>query len=99
MGKSILVIDTPDCCMECPMRFLSGRLRCGKLKYRRLYSCRYAPSDAEDFYLKDPLGHEKPNWCPLREVPQKMAEENRWFSKDYAQGWNTCIDEILKEGD
>lgn len=38
----------------------------------------------------------KPDWCPLRDLPEKMPEENRWFSEDYEKGRNDCIDEILK---
>lgn len=73
MSKSILVIDTPECCMECPMCFQSGEISIGKFEYRRLYSCRYAPGDVEDFYLPDIL-HNKPDWCPLREIPQKRLK-------------------------
>ena len=36
-----------------------------------------------------------PKACPLKRMPQKLAEEDRWFSKDYAIGFNSCIDEIL----
>lgn len=38
----------------------------------------------------------KPDWCPLIALPKKIAEENRWFSGDYAKGRNDCIDELLK---
>lgn len=37
-----------------------------------------------------------PKDCPLKEVPAKMPEESRWYSEEYADGWNACIDEILK---
>lgn len=95
MSKSMLVIDTPKCCMECPMCFQSDEIPIGKFEYRKLYSCRCAPSDIEDFYLLDIL-HSKPDWCPLRDLPEKIAEENRWLSKEYAKGYNACIGEILK---
>ncbi len=39
----------------------------------------------------------KPDWCPLRDLPKKMVEETRWFDKEYAVGYNSCIDEILKQ--
>ena len=76
MRKSILVIDTPNCCGECEM---SGTGVCRKWNMKDLKT-----------FPKD---------CPLKEVPAKMTEENRWFSKEYAQGYNACIDEILKERD
>lgn len=49
--------------------------------------------------LSDDIESFKPDWCQLKEVSQKLAEENRWFSKDYAVDYNACIDEILKECD
>ena len=73
MSKSILVMDTPNCCGECEM---SGTGACRK----------WNTKDLKTF----------PKDCPLKMVPQKLAEEDRWFSKDYAIGFNACIDEILK---
>lgn len=35
----------------------------------------------------------KPDWCPLREVPQKYVG---WHLSDRARGWNACIDEIME---
>lgn len=77
MSKSILVIDTPENCGQCPC-FLEVATDC----------CGVNGKDID--------GRGKPDWCPLVELPQKMAEENRWFSEDYAKGRNDCIDEILK---
>lgn len=73
MKKSILVIDTPNCCGECEM---SGTGVCRKWNRK----------DLQTF----------PKACPLKKVPEKMALENRWFSKEYTAGFNSCIDEILK---
>ena len=41
----------------------------------------------------------KSDWCPLKPLPQKMAVENRWFSKEHAEGRNACIDELLGEAE
>ena len=100
MSKSILVIDTPSCCMDGPMHFQSGEIPIGRFEYLRLFSCRYAPSDAEDFYLPD-ISSEKPDWCPRRELPEKIDENNTYTDQEYyrAQGWNDCIDEILGESE
>ena len=47
------------------------------------------------------------DWCPLKPMPEKKE----WWFRTYvepvkesyrrgeADGWNACIDEILKEGD
>ena len=98
MSKTVLIVDKIDNCLECPMCYKSDSLSLGNFEYKQLYSCKCIPEDVEDVYL-DNILKEKPSWCPLKEVPQKMAEENRWFSKDYAEGFIACVDEILKEND
>lgn len=35
----------------------------------------------------------KPDWCPFRDLPEKYEP----VSMDFERGFNTCIDEILKE--
>lgn len=105
MSKSILVMDNPLCCMECPMCFQSDEISIGKFEYRKLYSCRYAPSDVEDFYLPDIL-NSKPDWCLLRGLPEKKPRVkyqgdgcfgiNEATKNSFNMGFNACIDEILK---
>lgn len=41
----------------------------------------------------------KPDWCPLRELPQKkrtMGKESENDMLCFNAGWNSCIEEILK---
>lgn len=38
----------------------------------------------------------KPDWCPLREVPQKQEEQCGETIDEVAIGYNACIDEIMK---
>lgn len=44
----------------------------------------------------------KPDWCPLRELPEKKEElsvekyEFGGLGKAFVSGWNACLDEILK---
>lgn len=93
MGKSILVIDTPECCAYCPMVF---KVVESDVAFDSLYSCRYAPSDAGDFYLPD-IASKKPDWCPLHDAPQKR-DKNRYHNKyeqGHTDGWNDCLDQIL----
>jgi hypothetical protein len=46
----------------------------------------------------------KPDWCPLRELPERKEElpvekyEFGGIGKAFVSGWNACLDEILKEG-
>lgn len=86
MSKSILAIDTPECCDYCPVGRIFGmavKVECMAGKDIRVNN----------------NGGIIPNWCQLLDLPKKMAEENRWFRKDYAEGFNDCIDEILKGDD
>lgn len=46
----------------------------------------------------------KPDWCPLRSVPEKMEVCGRYPQPDgivpsYKIGWNECVDKILKIGE
>lgn len=60
-GKSVLKIDTPKVCIDCPCHFAgeSGMVICGVEK-RELLS-----EDIETF---------KPDWCPLRESSEDCGE-------------------------
>lgn len=58
MSKSILVIDTPSVCIDCPCHFAydTGAVDCG-VNGKELLT-----DDIETF---------KPDWCPLKEIPNK----------------------------
>ena len=86
MNKSILVINTPDDCRECPL--------CGEdyMTYRNY--CRITNN-----YIRT---MDKPDWCPLKLVPEKYdieAERNKPHDKEcnweFESGYNQCINEIL----
>lgn len=73
MSKSILVIDTPNCCGECEL--------CGKWNIKDLKT-----------FPKD---------CPLKDLPERKEDveikKNSDYSESfYIQGYNACIDDILK---
>lgn len=50
-----------------------------------------------------PAKAERPDWCPLRELPEKKETwvtlscypNGRW-TEDMKAGWNACLDKILK---
>lgn len=83
--KSFVVIDTPKCCLRCPLfkPFAFG-VKGGICSIKH------------ESYVKDELG--KPDYCPLIKVPEKMVVEDRWYSEDYARGYDACIDELMKKG-
>ena len=41
----------------------------------------------------------KPDWCPLKELPEKMEGYNsiKWQWGEYEDGWNHCIDYLVDE--
>lgn len=87
MSKSILVIDTPECCCQCRFSGADG-------DYCYLKENMVSDSNAisEEEYL-----NKKPDWCPLRDLPEKLDEDIEDYEEMYyVGGWNECIEEILK---
>ena len=91
MSKSILVIDTPPACIDCPCHFAheDGTVHCGARKKR-------LPAEDVETY--------KPGWCPLVPMPEKKEVCGRYPQKDgivpsYKVGYNACIEEMLGKGD
>lgn len=93
MAKAVLVIDMPEqVCQKCALCY---------------------ETENDDEYLCCATGKllpdgEKPDWCPLRELPKKKEEfellecegsmEKVWeFPSLKNKGFNACLDEILKE--
>lgn len=79
--KSVIVIETPASCNECP-----GLLQ---MEEDNLPTCIYA--NRIKYYA------EKPQWCPLRALPEKWEEKpyNSASRRDWQRGYNRCIDDIL----
>lgn len=96
MSKSILVIDTPECCCQCRFSGADGDYCC--LKENMVSDSNLI---SEEEYL-----NKKPDWCPLRELPEKKPKVkyqgngcfgiNEAVKNSFNMGFNSCIDEILK---
>lgn len=86
MAKAVLVMDMPESCWECP---------CMKELYE--YSICEVKTNVCDEYE-----HNRPDWCPLRELPERATEltDADDLGVEYVRGtmdgWNACLDEILK---
>lgn len=85
MGKSVLVIDTPENCLDCPL--LNGSDECS-------VQSEDANTNADCFAALEA-------GCPLKELPKKKTVCGTYPQPDgvvpsYKTGWNDCIDEILK---
>lgn len=105
MTKSILVIDTPPCCEDCPCSTLVKAPQKTREAYCEL---------CEKFNNRIMT---KPEWCPLKPMPTKKEVEvndiedimHQSFEDIYTKhivtvrlatdklislGWNACIDEL-----
>lgn len=94
MGKSILVMDTPECCEECP--FCKGLNDCKVMKY--LNGDKITTIYTVDKQIFDGT---KPDWCPLQDAPEKKSIDGlrgRPLLEAQFVGWNECIDRILNGG-
>ena len=89
MSKGIIIINNiPENCFKCKMK-------------RRHYGIAF-PEDrvcaitGESVYQYKPnnVNGTKPDWCPIKPVPEKMQGEGISI---YAVAWNECLDEIIKK--
>lgn len=89
MAKAVLIIDMPEqVCQKCTLCY---------------------ETENDDEYLCCATGKlvpdgKKPDWCPLRELPERETEmtDADDLGNDYVRvtmdGWNNCLDMILENG-
>lgn len=87
MPKAILIMDDmPECCADCPCSFFERDNPILNL------ICGVTQEDAYN------VG--KPDWCPLRELPEKIPELKSGYEDLSTSirrvGWNACLDKIWK---
>ena len=46
--------------------------------------------------LKGVTGQKRPDWCPLRELPEQEHNDNEYdeYSDGWDAEWNACLDKI-----
>lgn len=102
MSKSVLVIDAPENCYDCPF----GISYCSELEYEGL--CELAEClgcneilMTEEHY--DCESKSRPEWCPLKPLPKKFDNEKDRKLGDFEPlfkiGWNACLREITETSD
>ena len=89
MSKSVLVIDTPKKCMDCPFCVLDSDLESINL---------ICNIDRDEKYISfEYFGLNKPDWCPLLPLPERMDVHKADSPYDlYYKGYNNCLDELQK---
>ena len=82
MDKAVLVMDMPECCVDCCCGYFE--------RYTKELNlvCGATGEDANN------VG--KPDWCPLRELPEKANHPDYCDNGRFDKGWNACLDRILK---
>lgn len=94
MAKAVLVMDMPESCKKC--MFCRGLNACKLKKY--LAGDRICTIYTVD---KQIMEGGKPDWCPLRELPEKMPDLEHGYENVEKSiirtGWNACLDAIAKE--
>lgn len=104
MGKALLVMDMPSCCIKCKL-----------CRITTTPSEMYGFCSITNTVMSDKKLDVKPDDCPLRNFPEKrrkgtskdiaisndcydgFATEDAYFEGE-DNGYNTCLDEILKKG-
>lgn len=90
MSKSVLVMDTPEKCDDCNIRAIN------------LAWCQAERKSTSHYSTGKPMDERKrPDWCPLKPIPEKISEEEldmmatKGYDYGYFDGWNACVDKII----
>lgn len=86
MAKAVLVMDMPETCKDCSCKYPS-------YKDDALYDCAIT---GKTIPINGGRYGEKPDWCPLRELPKKANHPAYCDNGRFDKGWNACLDKILK---
>lgn len=89
MSKAVLVMDyMPTRCCDCELE--------NDVKINKTI-CHVSLRDISD----SEYSQKKPDWCPLRELPEKMPDLEHGYENVEKSiirtGWNACLDAIAKE--
>ena len=84
MSKAVLVIDMPEGCNDCILN-----------------NCHFCDVTNENIesYMYDIMEVDKPDWCPLKELPHKRYHSAYGVPIEMSEDkiWNKCIDKIIGE--
>lgn len=93
--KAILTIDyMPDKCLDCPLQ-----TNVEWVGYICVPESNKAGKGNVGLYKQltnDELMYDKPNWCPLRPLPEKWERQpyDNDSRVDWQDGYNHCLDDI-----
>lgn len=86
MNKSIVILETPNRCFDCP---------CYK-GYMQHDKCRILEKELSE----ETLWYGKPDWCPMFSIPERSNDAHKWdeYEDGWDDGWNSCVDYIENNG-
>jgi hypothetical protein len=79
MSKAILIIDMPESCKDCGIRFTD--------EYSDYCPCKSTANDVFDYVQEN----KKPSWCPLKSLPSV----DEYAFGDWDEGYRACLEDIL----
>ena len=84
--KAILIMDMPSRCGECAVCHMVGSNALCQAEIGATYTIGRLTAT-----------YTKPDWCPLREVPEKknIYPADTKYAVIQKRGYNACIDDIL----
>lgn len=84
MSKAVLVLDMPEGCNDCVLN--------------NYHFCDVTNENIES-YIYDIMEVDKPDWCPLKELPHKRYHSAYGVPIEMSEDkiWNECISKILGE--
>lgn len=95
MQKAVLILDMPKKCKKCRFKDTNHHLE-------DICLCKTEKDKDGGEYFKEIVDLKtKPDWCPLKPMPEKMHVCGKYPQEDkivpsYKIGYNACIDELLK---
>lgn len=84
MAKGIIVVDIPENCENCLFSMAHAA---------PLQDCLYCTVLTMGVIRKSQI--KRPNWCPIKPMPERAYHENYCDNGRYDKGWNDCLNEVL----
>lgn len=93
MSKGYILIDVPENCSNC---------RCFSFDIAGCYCSLASDEEYSECFreIKSDWKTERPDWCPIRELPEKMEVCGKYPQPgkpvpSYRIGWNKCLKTII----
>ena len=84
MTKWIIVLDEiPEKCNQCNFWFAKATV---PVEYRCM--------GLQREITENELTKKKPDWCPIKQMPEKIEVLKYPHSMKFSRGWNACLNEI-----